>query len=116
MANSILTHVWTGRSGIQYTYNVYPIGFAFPEKVVGNYIFVRYADREYHPVYIGEGILAERCSGKHHQAKCIVSKGAILIHAHPNTVDLLRKGEETDLLAAYPQAYAPIGCNEKPGG
>jgi hypothetical protein len=33
-----------------------------------------------------------------------------------NSVEADRLAEEQDLLAGYPQAYAPTGCNEKIGG
>ena len=108
--------VWTGASRTPYTYFVYPVSHRFAPNEVGNYIYARLADNAYHPIYIGEGELADRCSDQHHQAKQIASKGATHVHAHLNSVEAARKAEENDLLSVYTEAYAPIGCNEKLGG
>jgi hypothetical protein len=68
------------------------------------------------PIYIGEGRLADRCCDSHHKAKAIAAKGATHVHAHLNQTLGPRLWEERDLLANFPQAYAPTGCNEKVGG
>lgn len=112
----VSTCVWTGKSGTKYTYYDYPILHVFDANEDGNYIFVRVADNQSHPVYIGEGNLTDRNSEQHHQSACIKSKGATRFHAHPNPVKANRKAEEEYLLANYTQAYSPTGCNVKEGG
>jgi hypothetical protein len=111
-----VTCVWTGISGINYTYYVYPLPRAFAPNEDGNYIYTKLAEGKYHPIYIGEGCLSDRCSDQHHKATHIAARGATHIHAHLNSIEANRKYEESDLLEAYTQAYTPIGCNEKIGG
>ncbi len=111
-----VTCVWTGKSGIADTYYVYPLPRAFVPNEDGNYIDTKLADGAYHPIYIGEGCLSDRCSDQHHKATHIAAKGATRIHTHLTSNETNRKYEESDLLGAYTQAYAPIGCNEKIGG
>lgn len=107
--------IWTGRSGIKYTYYVYDLPISF-EKVDGNYIYCKIVNNGWVPVYIGQGDLADRVGPKHHKAHCIYLKGATHIHVHTNTIEKSRIAEESDLLANYTQAYEPTGCNEKTGG
>ncbi len=111
------TCAWTGASGKSYTYYVHEFPPNFSEGQDGNYIFAKVnQSNQWVPIYIGEGDLSSRCTDQHHQFKCIKSKGATHVHAHKNTRESDRHVEETDLLAAYPQAYAPTGCNIKEGG
>lgn len=110
------TCVWTGKSGTKYTFHAYPILQIFNANQDGNYIFAILENGAYRPIYIGEGNLADRSSDQHHKYACIKSRGATHFHAQLNGVEKDRKAEESDLLAAYTQAYAPTGCNEKIGG
>ena len=108
---------WVGASGRKYTYWIYP---RHPEiaAVPGNYIYTKIVNNQWVPIYIGQGDLSVRLTKDHHQIKCINSKGATHVHVHshkdPNEAE--RLAEEKDLLAGYPNAYAPSGCNIKEGG
>ena len=109
---------WTGKSGKAYDYGVYLMPVDFEPEQKGNYIYCRIeAGQRWIPVYIGEGDLKKRGDvANHHQGECIKGKGATHFHAHLNAVVEDREAEEEDLLAAYPVAYKPNGCNEKEGG
>jgi hypothetical protein len=72
-------------------------------------------NNEWQPVYFGEGDLKERLNAAKKDG-CVIRKGATHIHEHLNANAASRKAEESDLLANFPVAYAPIGCNVKPGG
>ncbi len=116
MANSEKC-TWVGDSGTEYSYFVHALPVNFDPNQSGNYIFSKKNDRgKWVPIYIGEGDLAERVNDNHHQAACIVRKGATHVHVHLNANKASRKAEEEDLLARYTNAYTPSGCNEKEGG
>ena len=106
---------WTGISGEQYTYYVYDLPISFKEGQ-GNYIYCRVDNNQWIPIYVGEGDLADRVSKNHHQAACIKAKSATYVHAHLTNSKQESLKEETDLLAMYPIAYKPTGCNERLGG
>jgi len=109
---------WTGASTKKYLYSVFKLPISFNSNQDGNYIYAR-LDTEQNcwiPLYIGQGCLSDRCSDQHDRAKEIASKGATHVRAHLNPDEAARKNEESDLLASFPQAYAPIGCNVKIGG
>jgi hypothetical protein len=109
--------VWTGGSGKRYTYYVWPRQPEVASDQTGNYIYAKKnAKNQWVPIYIGEGDLSVRCTSNHHQHECIDLKGATAVHMHKNADDAARWSEESDLLAAYPSAYAPTGCNIKSGG
>jgi hypothetical protein len=108
--------IWTGKSGVPYTYFVYPLPASFKLGQVGNYIFARLEHQNWIPIYIGEGDLREKTSDSHHQAECISSRGATHVHAHLNPWTSDRSFEERDLLANYPGTYKPDGCNETTRG
>lgn len=110
------TCVWTGASGAAYTYYYHPLPVSFTPNQDGNYIYAKIVDGHWQPVYIGEGDLCTRCGDQHHQALCITKKGATYFHEHLNSQVTSRRAEESDLLANYPQAYTPSGCNQKIGG
>lgn len=67
------------------------------------------------PVYIGQGDLNDRVNDTTHY-KCAIAKGATEVHLHLTSNEQDRLKEEADLLAGHPNAYAPTGCNRKPGG
>lgn len=108
--------LWTGVSGKQYLYYVYPLAMNFHKNQNGNYIYAKTVDNAWHPVYIGQGGLRDCCCDTHPKARYAVLKGATRVHAHLNATEAERVSEEADLLANYQQAYAPIGCNEGLGG
>lgn len=64
-------------------------------------------------LYIGQGDLDARVSANHHKADCVKSKKATHVHAHLNEKKEDRESEEADLLDNYPEAFEPVGCNEK---
>ena len=108
---------WAGASGTKYTYYVYALPSNLSEGQDGNYIYAKIENNSWKPIYVGEGDLGMRTKiDNHHQAACLKSKGATHVHAHKNGVEKDRLAEEQDLLANYPQAYKPTGCNEKTGG
>ena len=99
------TCTWTGSSGAQYVYRIYPIGTAMKD-VTGNYIYayLSHVDEggvsRWNPVYIGQGNLADRSDlNSHHKGFCIRRAGATHFHAHINTAKSARLVEERDLLA-----------------
>ncbi len=102
---------WNGASGTTYKYWVYPLGTSL-KKAPGNYIIVRLENNRWVPIYFGEtGDLSERFDG-HHKAKCFAKKGATHIHVHTSSDSVkIRQAEEADLLAGYPNALEPYGCN-----
>lgn len=110
------TCIWTGVSGIPYTFYVHDNPTNFDPNQFGNYIYAKISDGKWVPIYIGEGELSERCCIQHHKALCIAARGATHVHAHLNENAATRKVEERDLLARYTNAYTPFGCNEKLGG
>ncbi len=106
---------WKGASGTVYRYYVHSLPASFNAFQDGNYIYAKFIDNAWVPIYIGQGDLGERISDKHHQAACIKSKGATHVHVHLNSNESLRMSEENDILTNYPEAYKPKGCNEKLG-
>jgi len=108
---------WVGASGTEYLYYVYSLPYRFDPDQDGNYIYAKVSpQRDWVPIYIGEGELADRVSDNHHQAACIKRKDATHFHCHLNPNNEARRAEESDLLAQHTNAYQPSGCNEKPGG
>jgi len=99
------TCMWTGASGSQYVYRIYPIGTPMAD-LTGNYIYARlsHIDKDgvsiWQPVYIGQGNLADRSDlSSHHKSYCIRNAGATHFHAHTNAMRQDRVAEEADLLA-----------------
>lgn len=110
------TCIWTGVNGTEFLYTIFELPVSFNPEDLGNYIYTKTKNSHWTPIYIGEGKLCERCSDQHHKAEDIKSKGATHIHIHLNPNSRSRYLEEEYLLANYPEAYAPIGCNEREGG
>ena len=109
--------VWQGRSGTRYTYKIWKLPVSLRTGQDGNYIYAkRNREGQWVPVYIGEGDLGERSGPGHHKADCIRRKGATHFHCHLNSDAAARRVEEADLLSRFTNAYAPSGCNERPGG
>lgn len=92
---------WPGKSGQTYKYFIYPIGHDLKAEG-GNYIFAKETSpNRFRPVYVGEtGDLSTRFDN-HHKAKCIGREGATHIHAHLNTDESNRLGEEADIIARW---------------
>jgi hypothetical protein len=84
---------------------------------MGGYIYAKIDQANiWRPIYIGQGDIGVRCTQSHHQIECIDSKGATHVHLKVTPDEYIRKSQERDLLAAYPQAYAPTGCNQQGEG
>jgi len=112
-------YVWIGASGRAYPFYVYSRHPRIIAGQMGNYIYAKIdQDNTWQPIYIGQGDISVRCTKNHHQIECINSKGATHVHLIRLTSgdENARKSQERDLLAAYPQAYAPTGCNQREGG
>ena len=116
MTDQVQTCDWPGASGNSYKYFIYKRHPSVNAGQDGNYIYAKIVNNEWVPVYIGQGDLSVRCTPNHHQIDCIDSKGATHVHMHRNGSEADRLTEEKDLLAAFPQAYVPKGCNVKKGG
>ena len=110
------TCTWPGKTGAQYKYWVHSLPTTFNPGQDGNYIYSKLTNGYWVPIYVGEGYLGDRISSNHHQAICIRNKGATHVHVHTNATLAARQREESDILANFPQAYTPVGCNVKPGG
>ena len=113
------TCTWTGASGTNYTYYVYPRGTSI-NAANGNYVYTKLnGQNQWVPVYFGEGDLSKRAGsagGDHHRKTCIDSKSATHVHMHLNATESARRAEEKDLLARYKNALVPDGCNVSPTG
>jgi hypothetical protein len=91
--------IWTGASGVSYTYYIRPCGAALAPSQMGNYIYAKKnSEDEWVPIYIGQGDLSG--SGPHQQL--LDSRGATHVHMHLTTTEEARLAEERDLLARYP--------------
>ncbi len=91
--------VWTGASGRKYSFSVYARHPRIIKGQMGGYIYA----------------IGVRCT-QSHQIECIDSKGATHVHLKLTADEYIRKSQERDLLAAYPQAYVPTGCNQQGEG
>jgi hypothetical protein len=103
---------WIGASGEKYTYWVFPFPTNFEAGHDGNYIFAKVVNNTWIPIYVGQGHLNVRCSDATH-CQCALARGATHIHAHKAPTEEQRLAEERDILAVHPEAYAPVGCNQK---
>ncbi|MEK6746755.1 MAG: hypothetical protein AABY33_06965 [Pseudomonadota bacterium] len=96
------TIIWTGQSGKEYQYWIYPINTSFNAKS-GNYCFSKETSSGYWtPLYFGE---SEDLSGRfdnHHKIDMAIRRGATHIHAHVNNGSkIARINEETDLIRKW---------------
>ncbi len=92
---------WTGKSGKNYSYNIYQIGTEFNE-VPANYVFMQETKPGYFkPIYFGiTNNLANRFDN-HEKMPCIKKNQATHIGVHQNKNESDRKSQESDLLANY---------------
>ena len=107
------TCTWTGASGRKYVYEVHRRHPDVPPNEPGNYIYAKMdAHHRWVPVYIGQGNLTQRANVDPRCMECIDSKGATHVHLHVNFKKEDRIAEVEDLLANFPQACSPEGCND----
>ena len=94
--------VWTGASGIKYTYGIYPLA-DFTNPIAANYIFAKKTSPvHWGAVYIGETSDLSARLDDHHKAHCIQLNGATHIHVRVNSAGVVaRKKEEADLIASH---------------
>lgn len=94
------TIMWSGKSGQEYKYWIFPIiGTSF-EPVAGNYIFARETKpHTWTPVYIGETEnLQNRLTTNHEKMPCINRYGGTHVHTHTSSSsDTIRRQEEADI-------------------
>ena len=107
--------IWDGESGKQYKFWIFPINHTFGANEVGNYIFAKREGSRWPAIYIGEGELQIRVAAAIREG-CVTRKSATHIHANLINSERARKEVESDILAAHTEAYAPTGCNVRPGG
>ena len=100
---------WTGKSGMQYQYLIYPIGTSFKD-VAGNYIYAKQTQPNmWSPCYIGQTENLNERLGNHEKEDCAKRKGATHIHVHSNGKgENARKAEEKDLIIHWQPP-----CNEQ---
>lgn len=113
MVNSEL--YWHGASGKEYRYWSKGLPYSCDPGQNGNYIFAKNVGGTWFAIYIGQGDINDRANDPVHY-DCAIDKGATHVFVHTNSSESDRRAEETDLLNAHPEAYVPIGCNEKLGG
>lgn len=112
---SVRNSLWRGVSGTRYIFWAYKLPATLSAGQNGNYIFARMFHGKWIPIFIGQGDVGRELDD-HPRSDCIRSKGATHFHAHKNPDERSRLAELSDLLAAYPQAYEPNGCNARTGG
>lgn len=107
--------IWTGKSGLTYTYYVYVKGTTF-KKSDGNYIFAKKTTNGWDAVYIGEGDFETRPQDEEH-LKCAEKKGFTHYHVHLNSNETNRKAEETDMIQGNQECLIENGgCNKTATG
>jgi len=90
---------WTGTSGKEYLYDIYPIGTDWND-VPGNYIFAReYEPNKWTAIYIGETESFKDRLPNHNELPCVKRNGGTHIHVRINRDSDARLKEEADLLA-----------------
>jgi hypothetical protein len=105
------TQVWTGNTGLDYYFYVYPRHPEIPSRT-GIYIYTgKNLDGYWAPLYIGYGDLSIRANNDCKLVARIDNKGATHVHLrlNPDAADGLR--EVADLLERYQNAFEPLGCN-----
>jgi hypothetical protein len=108
--------IWIGASGVKYRYLSKPLPYRpSPDQPVqdGNYVLAKMAGGVWVPLYFGQGRLDEGINDDDH-CRCAVAKGATHVHVYSQarSAGADRLVQNADLLAGYPTAYAPTGCND----
>lgn len=113
--SEIGTHIWEG-FGDEYEYSISRRPPKLEEEWLGNYIFAKIVNEEWHAVYVGQGALFDRYN-KAVKEGCVDEKGATHYHFRLNDKKHDREMEERDLIAGNPECKWPEGCNgHDPGG
>ena len=108
------TCYWTGFSGTNYKYFIYPLRTRFKPGQSGNYIYARQdASGLWVPSYIGEGELDESIGFRHPQWPCLRARKVTHVHVHLQRNPQSRFTEENDLLENYTQVWFPRGCRQR---
>ena len=101
---------WSGESGKEYPYTVYPINTPF-QSLPGNFIYARQAeDGRWIPIYIAQTRdLHQRLEG-HVRVPDAIHNGATHIHAHYESASqAVRCTEERDLILRWqPMCNEPV--------
>jgi predicted GIY-YIG superfamily endonuclease len=102
------TFQWSGKSGKEYKYWIYPINTEFKDSP-GNYIFAKEAKPgHWSPVYIGQTNSLNTRLSAHEKEACAKRNGATHIHAHMSGGEAERLAEEKDLITRWKPP-----CNEQ---
>jgi hypothetical protein len=93
---------WTGISGTEYRFAIYPLGTSFNE-LPGNYIFAKQAPNgSWETCYIGQAENMKERLSNHEKQACAIRHGATHIHAHVNFIgEQARCIEEKDLILRH---------------
>ena len=92
---------WTGQSGTQYTYWIYPRGQKFTGETPGNYIHAKETESgSFIAIYVGQTKDLNVRLSNHEKQQCVDSHGATHLHVHANNKgEAARLAEESDLIA-----------------
>ncbi len=106
----VQTFTWTGKSGLSYQYQIYPMGTSLND-LPGNYVFARESSpNRWAAVYIGQTENLRTGLPRHGELPGAIRDRVTHIHVHLHRGgELARRAEETDLLAAI-----AMPCNRRP--
>jgi len=114
-----LTSSFSGASGTDYSYGVFPQNFVPQDQQFYNYMFASLSpEGRWIPAFIGQGDLKRYLSDQTHVRGVAHSRSThVLAHISPDAQQ--RRMEASDMLASHPQALALSGISlgaAKPGG
>jgi hypothetical protein len=99
---------WTGQSGTQYKYWIYPRGHELKAEP-GNYVYAKETSPgRWSPGCIGQTDNLKERQAARYRKDCLDRNGATHIHAHLGGDEESRLAEESDLIAKW----QPV-CNEQ---
>lgn len=104
-------HHWIGKSGKPYWYAIHELPWLPDPNQYGNYIFAKFVNGRWQPVYIGEGDLRDRYNAALREG-CVTKKNATHYHEHLQSSKSAGVEEEADLIAGNPDCMEPTGCNK----
>jgi hypothetical protein len=107
------TSSFSGASGTDYSYGVFPQDFAPQDKQFYNYMFANLSpEGRWNPLFIGEGNLKQYLSDQARIRNVAHSYSThVLAHISPDAQR--RRMETSDMLVSYPQALT--SSNRNPG-